>query len=190
MKSTDPYNDQSRAVEWQTFQTFLRDIDRYIEDGLNINQKDYAIYQTLIAIGGYFGPIISELLSIQWAQIYGPGSYIFTKEVHRQPLVIEPELRMLINRNYEIIKPPHLKTFILIDPKQFLNRPAEPEKFNTDLSRLFTQFDIMAKKPFAMTLRKTFARKVLLDNNTENFRKELAFELQISRQSLRSFIKL
>ncbi|MEM8568931.1 MAG: hypothetical protein AAGF85_20905 [Bacteroidota bacterium] len=185
------YQYSSRPLEWKEFKKLMREMNRSIADKHNIYRKKYAQIQTLMAIGAYLGPLAMELLSIKWNQVRGVGAYFFVNESYRQPLVIDKELKSIIDKNYNIVNPLSDQAYIISENAAGLSgKPLAPIKFNNMLDNVFKQFGIDIPSPSSITLRRTFARKVWQDDGgSEGITQELAMELRLYAGSVKRYIQ-
>ncbi|MEM9857239.1 MAG: hypothetical protein AAF843_07775 [Bacteroidota bacterium] len=184
------YQYSSRPLEWKEFKKLMREMNRSIADKHNIYRKKYAQIQTLMAIGAYLGPLAMELLSIKWNQVRGVGAYFFVNESYRQPLVIEKELKSIIDKNYNIVNPLSDQAYIISENAGLSGKSLAPIKFNNMLDNVFKQFGIDIPSPSSITLRRTFARKVWKDDRkSERIIKELAMELRLYVGSVERYVQ-
>lgn len=150
------------------FLKLLADMDgeiHRIRSGESIlSAEKIARYQTLIAVGGYFGPRAKELLSLRWVDIIGKEECSispFTTS-KKTKVCFSKSLIKLVEGNYKIINPPNIRHLVL----HRKNQPKVPvaiRDFNENLSSYFERFGVETENASSLTLRKTFLNHAWLE---------------------------
>lgn len=180
---------QSEPLPWEVYELLMRRMDTFIDDASDHTKIKYAGYQTVIAVGCHFGPKAKELLTMRWSDLLQVGTYLFRQEAQRSPLVIEGDLRAIVNRNHRIVKPSYAQQYIL-QGSSANDKPLISRHFNTALSRMFEQFDIKVEAPSVMTLRKTFALKIWAEyGKSDEGLAVLSKEFALPKHSVRQMLK-
>ncbi len=180
---------KSNALQWEVYESLMRQMDEYIEIANDHSRVKYACYQTVIAAGCNLGPKAKELLSMRWYDLMKVGSYIFKLEKHRSALVIDNDFKRIINKNYRIVKPSFIQQYIVMGSVSS-DRPLIARQFNTALSAIFDRFDLKIEDPSCMTFRKTFARKVWVDyGQSEEGIALLSKEFKLEKDSVRRMVR-
>ena len=180
----------SRPLDWSEYLQVMMYLGHSIHGTDNLHQKKYAAVQTLVSLGVHLGPQALELLSIRWSEVIHRGAYIFANESHRQPLVLEPYLIQVIKRNYKLIKPASPHCLIMTDNLGAAGQAIQPRRFNNILADVFKTAGINVDAPSSNTLRRTFARKIWLENGkSEDIIDELSNELRLGKGGVRRYIE-
>lgn len=181
----------TQPLTWEQFEKLMLDMTAIIQSSEDRLKRKYAMYQTGIACGAYLGPTTNELLSIRWCDIKGVGAYIFKLETHRSPIVIPTELRVLIKKNYDILRPFSTQEFVIKDAFKDINKPIWGGVFNNVFLKILDQHGIDIPCPSVQTLRKTFARQTYLElGSTPEAIDLLAHELNYTRNNIANYIKI
>lgn len=179
----------SKPLRWNTFEWLMARMDERISDPQNLHRLKEARIQTLIAAGAYLGPMAVELLGMRWSDLRNSLAYFFCCEPHRQPLVIDPDFRQIVTKNYRLVQPQYRHELVLMRSRE--QRPYLPQMFNRVLAATFASFGLRVKVPTAYTLRRTFARKIWeSEQGSEAIVKELATEFKMRKGSIKTFVRL
>ncbi len=180
----------SRPLTWEEYEYLIQKMDESINNPSESQPKKVASLQTLVALGVHLGPLSNELLRITWDQVVNVGSFTFKREQYRQPLVLEPDLRAIIKKNYERIQPLSKGAMILPDKTGSSQRPIAALRFNNMLKNHLEECEIEISDPNANTLRRTFALKMWKDfNGSEEIVEVLAKELRLNKGSVIRYIQ-
>lgn len=140
-------------------------LDNKILREVNSSKKEKLIrYQTLIIIGGYFGPRAKEFLHMSWFDVVEKkqtDSFQFKTGRKRKIYFNERVIRM-IDQNYKMIDPLNIHHLILHKK----DRPTEPvatRQFNESFAKILPACSVKAGNPSSHTLRKTFAHHIWAD---------------------------
>ncbi len=179
----------TKPMDWSQVEWLMSSMSNNHEESEYIQRK-YAMYQVSIACGCHFGPTARELFSIKWKDIRGVGAYMFRYEPQRSPIVIQPELRAIIEENHAFLRPFSQQEYIVTNSLEN-NKPVWGRVYNNVLEKLLHKFGIYIPNPSAQTLRRTFALKVLEDLDNEHLAiKELSRELGYPIDQIPRYIKL
>lgn len=114
-------------------------------------------YQTLIACGGYFGPRPGELCRLNWFTVLDKDEFKFRPSKKGKPrrIAINPNLKAMISRNHDWIKPmnPH---YLILHRQDNPMEPVLTTQFNAAFKKYLKKFRIKLREVSSHTLRKTF----------------------------------
>lgn len=139
------------------FLPLLADMDyAYRKEKNKERQLKLIKYQTLIAIGGYFGPKSNELLNVTWKKIVNKNindSFEFQFRDSRNVLFSKNFIR-LANRNFNLIKPGNEK-YLILQKGYNSTTPISVNQFNGSLQKYLKKFDVKTTNYSSYMLRKT-----------------------------------
>ena len=176
-------------IEWSVFLKFIDTLSIHIDQAKGLQKKKYAVMQTAIASGAYFGLSIVDILESRWHEIHDVACYKFLFEWYRKPVPMNDGLKKLIGKNYQLVKPLNDRSYILKDDKQVLFHSMIHEQFNEVFKDLLALCNIQVDNACAQTLRCTYALKIWEENNRSAQSLEaLARELRMDWDKINPFL--
>lgn len=150
-------------LDWKNeFLYFLAQMDGEIHRETDDSKRLKLVkYQTIIAIGGYFGPRAKEFLTMTWNDIIDKkeGEIFEYKTEKKRKVAFHPNFISYANRNFKIINPLNIHHLILHKTSSPLERIATPQ-FNRAFKNYLVKFNIKTENPSSHTLRKTFMERL------------------------------
>ncbi len=136
-------------LEWSQAMNLVRNL---------YNEGNYRI-SLLIACGSFWGLRISDILSLQWKQVYDLDDFelIEKKTKKVREIKINPHLKLHINECYHRIQPRSNDEYIFISQK---NTVYSIQRINVILKDLRTKYNLKIKNFSTHSLRKSFGREI------------------------------
>lgn len=151
-------NTTSDFLEWSQSMNLIRNLYR---DG------DYRI-SLLVAFGSFWGLRISDILSLQWQQVYDMDEFelVEKKTQKRRVIKINGQLKKHINDCYQKIKPQSVEDYIFISKKGSV---YTVQRINVILKELKVRYNLKINNFSSHSLRKCFGREIFIrsDSNAE-----------------------
>jgi len=151
-------NTTSDFLEWSQSMNLIRNLYR---DG------DYRI-SLLVAFGSFWGLRISDILSLQWQQVYDMDEFelVEKKTQKRRVIKINGQLKKHINDCYQKIKPQSVEDSIFISKKGSV---YTVQRINVILKELKVRYNLKINNFSSHSLRKCFGREIFIrsDSNAE-----------------------
>lgn len=155
---------ESSPLTWEQFQSLIGRMALEVERLEGSKQKQLAKFLLLIAVGGYTGLRISDLLSLKWSTILNMD-VIELKEIKTsktRTLTLNENLKKLITKYVNVVKPATYNEFIFTDRTN--DGVISIQYVNRQIKKFFKLYNIKIKNPSSHTLRKTFGMRVFLMN--------------------------
>ena len=166
-------------------------MDEFIALNTDYKKIKYAKYQTSIALGCNLGLTFKELIRFRWIDVVGVDRYVFKDEPHRPPIVISEEIDEMVMRNYAIVNPMSNEHYIVNSSLSANNKLIAPHQYNAALKSIFENFGIVVPTPCSQTLRRTYARKIWVDQGkSEDALHELSEILQCNLNRSRKYVTI
>ncbi|MCB9012418.1 MAG: tyrosine-type recombinase/integrase [Bacteroidales bacterium] len=129
------------------------------------NDHNYKM-SLLIAMGSFWGLRISDILSLQWIQVYDKDEFelIEKKTQKKREIKINSQLKRHIQDCYEKINPRATDEYIFTSQK---NSVYSIQRINVILKDLKIKYNLKIKNFSSHSLRKCFGREVF-NRSTEN----------------------
>lgn len=128
---------------------------------------DYRI-SLLVAFGSFWGLRISDILSLQWQQVYDMDEFelVEKKTQKRRVIKINGQLKKHINDCYQKIKPQSVEDYIFISKKGSV---YTVQRINVILKELKVRYNLKINNFSSHSLRKCFGREIFIrsDSNAE-----------------------
>lgn len=152
---------ESSPLSWEQFQSLIGRMALEVDRQESVSkQRQLTKFLLLVAIGGYTGLRISDILSLKWSTIIDKD-VIELKEIKTsktRTLTLNENLKKLIAKYVNVVKPVTYNEFIFTDRHD--DGVISVQYVNRKLKQLFKLYNIKAKNPSTHTLRKTFGRRV------------------------------
>jgi integrase len=150
-------------IEWGKIQDLILKLDR---DGQNK-------MSLLISIGIFTGLRISDILNLEWHNIYGHDFLELNekKTGKFRRIKINSSLKDSLNRNYEVLNPKRKDGFIFLN--RFGKKPISVQYINRNLKKIVRDYKVV-KDPSTIkshSWRKSFGRRIF--ENNDNSEKSL-----------------
>ncbi len=142
-------NTTSDFIEWNQSMNLIRNLYR---DG------DYRI-SLLISFGSFWGLRISDILSLQWHQVYEMDEFelVERKTQKRRVIKINGQLKKHITDCYHKVKPNSIEEDIFISRKGSV---YSVQRINVILKELKIRYNLKIKNFSSHSLRKCFGREI------------------------------
>lgn len=140
------------GMAWGQFLTLIESLKK---------MKEYK-FLLFVAMGGYCGIRIGDLLSLKWVQINGIDELLLNegKTGKYRKIALNASLKEIIQHVFINLKKEHQ-----FDENQFIfkgrnGKPLSRQYVNRILRQLFIKSKIKVQNPSSHTLRKTFGKRV------------------------------
>lgn len=181
----------TQPLDWSIYKALMRRMDEFIADNTDYKKVKYAKYQTSIALGCNLGLTFGELIRFRWIDVVGVDRYIFKDEPHRLPIIINEEVTAIALRNYAIVNPMNSEHYIVNSSLSANNKLIAPHQYNAALKAIFEYFGIVVPTPCSQTLRRTYARKIWIDQDkSEEALHEISEILQCKLSKSRRYVTI
>lgn len=142
-------NTTSDFLEWSQSMNLIRNLYR---DG------EYRI-SLLVAFGSFWGLRISDILPLQWQQVYDKDEFelVEKKTNKRRMIKINGQLKKHIIDCYQKIKPPSIEDSIFISRKGSV---YTVQRINVILKNLKIRYNLKIRNFSSHSLRKCFGREI------------------------------
>jgi integrase len=132
---------------------------------LKLERDNVHNFSLLIAIGGFTGLRISDILALRWESLLNNDVLeVREKKTGKQRRIkINQELKDLACRIHEKIGRPELSTLIFIN--RYGMKAFNIQYVNVRLKQIFNTYHIRTDNPSTHTLRKSFGRRVWEKDN-------------------------
>ncbi len=142
-------NTTADYLEWGQAMNLIRNL---------YNDQNYRI-SLLVAVGCFFGLRISDILDLNWQQIYDLDEFtiIERKTKKSREIKINAQLKQHIQDCYEKIRPHSLEEHVFISQKSTV---YSIQRINVILKILRTRYNLNVKNFSSHSLRKSFGREI------------------------------